>query len=85
MTNLTDNEQKVLDSIMELCIYDYSAEVHEISDKTGISMSIVKGVVGSLVKKKAVICESEYRGDRTFYDIFPMNSDGQILSNNEWN
>ena len=83
--NLTNNEQTVLNSITELCVYDYSAEVHEISDKTGMSMESIKGVVGSLVKKNAVVCESEFRGDRTFYDIFPINSDGQTLSNNEWN
>jgi predicted transcriptional regulator len=84
MTDLTKAEQTVFDAIMELCIYDYSAEVYEISEKTGMSKESVKGVVGSLTKKQMVTCESEHRGDRVFHDIFPVNSDGQVFSNNDW-
>jgi hypothetical protein len=83
-TNLTSNERAVLDTIAEICIMDYSADVNEIARSTTMTIESVKGVVGSLVKKKLVICESEYRGDRLFYDIFPVNSDGQVFSNNDW-
>ena len=84
MTNLTNNEQIVLESITKICTMDYSADVNEIAFNTGMSMESVKGVVGSLVKKKKVLCESEYRGDSLFYDIFPVNSNGEVFSDNEW-
>ena len=84
MTNLTNNEQIVLESITKICTMDYSADVSEIAFNTGMSMESVKGVVGSLVKKKKVLCESEYRADSLFYDIFPVNSNGEVFSYNEW-
>ena len=84
MTNLTNNEQIVLESITKICTMDYSADVNEIAFNTGMSMESVKGVVGSLVKKNKVLCESEYRGDSLFYDIFPVNSNGEVFSDNEW-
>ena len=84
MTELTKAEQTVFDSIMELCEWDYSAEVYEISEKTGMTKESVKGVVGSLTKKQMVICEREHRGDRVFHDIFPINANSEVFSNNEW-
>jgi len=83
-TNLTNNEQKVLDAIINTCVMDYCADINDIVLETGMAMESIKGVVGSLTKKNKVICESEYRGDRLFYDIFPVNSDGQVFSNNDW-
>ena len=83
-TNLTNNEQIVLDAIINTCAMDYCADVNEIARSTTMTIESVKGIVGSLVKKKLVICESEYRGDRLFYDIFPVNSEGQVFSHNDW-
>lgn len=84
-TNLTNNEQIVLESITKICNEDYSADVEDIATETGLSMPSVKGVVGSLVKKHLVSCESEERAGKVWYDIFPLDSDNRIFSNGEWN
>jgi len=84
MTNLTNNEQMVLESITNICTIDYSADLQDISAETGLSMSSVKGVVGSLVKKKKVLCESEERGGKVWYDIFLLDSNNRVLSAGEW-
>lgn len=84
MTNLTNNEQMVLESITKICTIDYSADVEDISTETGLSMPSVKGVVGSLVKKCLVCCESEERGGKVWYDIFPLDSNKRVLSDGEW-
>jgi len=37
-TNLTSNEQAVLDTIAEICIMDYSADVNEIARSTTMTI-----------------------------------------------
>ncbi len=81
---MTKLEDTTLAAIVDICTYDYSADVETIAEKTGMTANSVKGVVGSLTKKGLAYCEQENRGGKVFYDIFPKNSDGQLFSNNEW-
>jgi len=84
MTNLTNNEQAVLNSIHEICTEDFSADLERISADVNMTIYSVRGVIGSLVKKNRVVCEQEERADRLFYDIFYKDEDGKILSYGDW-
>jgi len=84
MSNLTNNEQIALNSIMNICAKDFSAGVTSIAKEMDIKKESVKGIVGSLVKKDMIVCEEENRAGRVIYDIFPVNENGEILSFGEW-
>ena len=84
MTNLTQNEQIILEMTRMYCQADYAADVVLLANASGMSVYSVKGVIGSLVKKDRVVCEQEERADRLFYDIFYKDEDGKILSYGDW-
>ncbi len=85
MTPMTDLEKQVYDAIVEDCTYDYSSSVKEVSDRTGLKISTVKGAVGSLVKKGHVAAETEERGGTVFKDLWPMDEWENTLSFGDWN
>lgn len=71
----TDLEKKVFNAALDICIDDYSADVNEIAEVTGLQAAVVKGVVGSLVKKKKLYVVSEKRGGVLFNDIHIFHSE----------
>lgn len=66
----TDLEKQVFNAALDICVDDYSADVRDIAHDTGLQPSVVKGVVGSLVKKGKLYVGSENRGGELFNDIF---------------
>ena len=54
--NLTNLEQKVISSIARQC-EDYCASIEAINEQTGLAIPMIKGVIGSLVKKGFVYTE----------------------------
>jgi len=82
---LTELESKVYDAAVAQCDYDYCSSVKELASILKIDVNSVKGAVGSLVKKGRMAVESEVRGGTKFFDLFPVNEDGKLLSFGEWN
>ena len=76
---MTDLEKKVYEVVKNECWLEYSADVNTIADVTGLSKSVIKGVVGSLTKKGMVECDHEDRNGSMMYDIFAI-VDGKIWS-----
>ena len=78
-TKLTELEKIVYESVKEECKHEYCSSVKIISDDIGLEVNTVKGVVGSLVKKGLLECESENRDGLMFNDIFAI-VDGELWS-----
>ena len=80
MAKLTEKEESVYKVVLGHCMNGYCSWVSEISDDTGLSMNVVKGVLGSLAKKDLILAESRYvLGERIFNDIFAI-VDGDVIS-----
>lgn len=59
MTNYTEKEILVYNTMIDICFDDPDSNVEEISEITTLSVNTVKGVIGSLVKKGLVMVESD--------------------------
>ena len=86
---LTELEQHVFTFVTKECFWgEYCSNVKSISEELKLSKSVVKGVIGSLVKKE--LLTTEYReistGNcqfMTISDIFPMFGGGALSFANE--
>ncbi len=80
---LTELESKTLTTFVE-CLYaepGYSdVDVNDLSEELGISTKIIRGALGSLVKKGVVTIE---RNDSN-YDIIYLNTPYWYLVNESW-
>ncbi|MCF2901151.1 helix-turn-helix domain-containing protein [Pseudoalteromonas sp. OFAV1] len=79
VTEFTDLEKLVFNTLVDHCMDDVEADIDDLSLKTRLTVSTVKGVIGSLVKKGVVHVDSEKRDFKTFKTINPI-IDGKTLS-----
>ncbi len=81
--NLTELESKTLESFV-LSLYaepGYSdVDVNDISEDLGISTKVIRGALGSLVKKGIVTIDTNDSG----YDIIYLNTEYWHLVNESW-
>lgn len=82
MTTYTELEKKVYNALIDFVSGDYSADLSDLSQSTGLTEETVKGVVGSLVKKGKVETEEEVRGGKRFVDINPSLDCASFLCDN---
>lgn len=82
---MTALEHRVYEALIDICKADYSASIRDIMGATELKSHVVRGVVGSLTKKEWVCSEQEERGGRMFWDIWPRDSTGKVLSFGDWN
>lgn len=75
----TDLEKIVYNSLIDLVECEYSADLADLSESTGLSKNTIKGVIGSLVKKGKVETDEEVRGGKRFVDIFPALDNASFL------
>ena len=75
MENFTKLECNVFNYILHVTYLEYSTDVKDIAMALELPVNVVKGVVGSLVKKGKVQCVKEKREGILFNDIFPIMSD----------
>lgn len=76
----TQNEIKVFNALIDVCMNEPEANLRELSDETGFSVDSVKGIVGSLVKKGFATSNFEVRDfNKKFVCINPI-VDGEELS-----
>jgi DNA-binding MarR family transcriptional regulator len=76
---LTKLEKIVYASIKNECKTEYCSDVKIVSEDTGLKVNVVKGVVGSLVKKGFVDTQTEERDNIVFNDLFAI-VDGELWS-----
>ena len=81
-TTLTEMELKTYLALMAICKNDYSADMEQLGEATGLSEPTLKGVVGSLCKKGAAYSETGERG-HDVVDIFAIDADGYVISYGE--
>lgn len=81
---MTELETELYNALLVLCDADFSAGVVDLSEYLDIEQNTVKGGIGSLVKKGKVFCEQEKRGNVVYFDLFPMDDEGNRLSWGEW-
>lgn len=83
---LTQLETTVYDAAVKICeAGGYSVDARDIAEEVNLSVKVVKGAMGSLVKKNRMVSDGpESRGGKVFYDSFPVNESGQICSFGEW-
>lgn len=81
--NLTELESKTLSTFID-CLYaepGYSdVDANDISECNGVSTKIIRGALGSLVKKGIVTINTNDSG----YDIIDLNTKYWYLVNEEW-
>jgi DNA-binding MarR family transcriptional regulator len=81
--NLTELESKTLSTFID-CLYaepGYSdVDVNDLSEELGISTKIIRGALGSLVKKGVVTINTNDSG----YDIIDLNTKYWYLVNENW-
>ncbi len=81
--DLTELELKTLSTFID-CLYaepGYSdVDVNDLSEELGISTKIIRGALGSLVKKGIVTINPNGSG----YDIIDLNTKYWYLVNEEW-
>lgn len=81
--NLTELESKTLSTFID-CLYAEpgfsDVDVNDISECTGISTKIIRGALGSLVKKGIVTINTNDSG----YDIIDLNTPYWHLVNESW-
>jgi predicted transcriptional regulator len=82
MTTYTDLEKKVYNALIDIVEYEFSADLTDLSESTGLTEDTVKGVIGSLVKKGKVDTDEEIRGGKRFVDIFPALDSSSFLCDN---
>jgi predicted transcriptional regulator len=68
----TNLEKTVFNALLEFCIDNPEADVHDLSSNTGLSKESIKGVVGSLVKKEIVQVGKDKRNGKDFNTINPI-------------
>ena len=71
-TSTTNLEKKTFNALIDICMDDYEANIKELSESTGIEISSLRGVVGSLVKKGLAQCNTEIRQGKKFEGINPI-------------
>jgi len=72
MTTYTDLEKKVYNALIDFVEHEYSADLSDLSNSTGLKEDTIKGVIGSLVKKGKVVTEENIRAGRRFVDFHPF-------------
>ena len=81
--NLTELESKTLNTFVS-CLYAEpgfsDVDVKDLSDELGISTKIIRGVLGSLVKKGVVTIDNNGQG----YDIIYLTTPYWHLVNEYW-
>ena len=81
--NLTELESKTLNTFVS-CLYAEpgfsDVDVKDLSDELGISTKIIRGVLGSLVKKGVVTIDNNGQG----YDIIYLTTPYWHLVNEFW-
>ena len=81
--NLTELESKTLSTFVG-CLYAEpgfsDVDVNDLSDELGISTKIIRGALGSLVKKGVVTIEK----NDSNYDIIYLNTPYWHLVNESW-
>lgn len=82
MTTYTDLEKKVYNALIDFVKWEFSADLTDLSNSTGLAEGTIKGVVGSLVKKGKIDTDEEVRGGTRFVDIFPSLESGSFLADN---
>lgn len=81
--NLTELESKTLNTFVE-CLYAEpgfsDVDVNDLSEELGISTKILRGALGSLVKKGVVTIDTNDSG----YDIIYLSTPYWHLVNESW-
>jgi DNA-binding MarR family transcriptional regulator len=81
--NLTELELKTLSTFID-CLYAEpgfsDVDVNDLSEELGISTKIIRGALGSLVKKGLVTIDNNGQG----YDIIYLNTPYWHLVNESW-
>ncbi len=81
--NLTELESKTLSTFID-CLYAEpgfsDVDVNDLSEELGISTKIIRGALGSLVKKGFVTINTNDSG----YDIIDLNTEYWYLVNEKW-